>query len=301
MAEEGGMARLVQRPRRRRIASAGFTLVEILVAISVIGVLLGLLLPALVAARLQGEKAVCQSRLGQIGLMTTMFAADHEGLWPVETRLLKEKKPILADSWGYVLETYTPASIVNYWAGLLRSYTSDYQGPEPIPLGPGPHTRRGDVQKAMETFACPVVYRLYYKKHSTMLRSPFWSSFLSFKYSPALYTRPSAWRLDAAPVDVYAAFAPQRVDAVTQPSGKSVLVERVSWHQRKREFMLLERPTDPPWPNASHNVLAADLHVEEKLQSQARPPVTFRGKYHFKNGLTGLLLASEHGVRGRDW
>ena len=53
---------------RRPNARGGFTLVELLVVISIIGVLMGLLLPAINAARESGRKTQCLSNLKNLGL-----------------------------------------------------------------------------------------------------------------------------------------------------------------------------------------------------------------------------------------
>ncbi len=59
-------------------AHAGFTLIELLVVISIIALLVGILLPALGAARRTAQNSQCLSNVRQMDTAAMSFAADHQ-------------------------------------------------------------------------------------------------------------------------------------------------------------------------------------------------------------------------------
>ena len=67
------------RPMRRK---NGFTLVELLVVISIIALLMAMLLPALNRAREQAKFTVCKTSLHQYGLAMGLYLAEYEGAFP---------------------------------------------------------------------------------------------------------------------------------------------------------------------------------------------------------------------------
>ncbi len=62
----------------KRDTKAGFTLVEILVVMGIAAILIGLLLPALGAARGQAQGVVCRTQLRQLLLANLGYAQEHE-------------------------------------------------------------------------------------------------------------------------------------------------------------------------------------------------------------------------------
>ena len=68
----------VSTQRRRN----GFTLVEMLVVIVIIGVLAGLLLPVIGHALFRAKVVTCQNHLSQLYKLGTTYSSTHKGNWP---------------------------------------------------------------------------------------------------------------------------------------------------------------------------------------------------------------------------
>ena len=120
----------------------GFTLIELLVVISIIALLIGILLPALAAAREATRKSVCLSNVRQIGVSFEVYASEREGNLPIgfifykqngvaaytptaaapiilgrlyDTDIITEGRHYYCPSWSYKLEFYGYDQPQNPW------------------------------------------------------------------------------------------------------------------------------------------------------------------------------------------
>jgi len=64
--------------------AGGFTLVETLVVLAIIGILAALLLPALSGSQARAKRIVCENQLRQMGIAFQSFAHDHNGKFPMQ-------------------------------------------------------------------------------------------------------------------------------------------------------------------------------------------------------------------------
>ncbi len=96
-------------PRSAPSGQGGFTLVELVVVISIIAILIGLLLAGLRVAKRAAHSAVCQNNLRQYGLALRMYADDAQAYPPYQMSDTEGGNQLY---WEDRLQPYTKTTIV---------------------------------------------------------------------------------------------------------------------------------------------------------------------------------------------
>ncbi len=125
------------------IRRTGFTLIELLIVVSVIGLLIALVLPAVQLARATARRTVCQSNLRQWALAAQLYADTHQGRLPYRGQGIQPTTRLDSkDDWFNAL----PASMdEDSYFDLTRievvpfvGHASVWTCPEAVPLDPVP-------------------------------------------------------------------------------------------------------------------------------------------------------------------
>ncbi len=111
-----------------RISRRGFTLIEMIVFISIVGVLIGLLLPAVGRVRESGQQAACRNNLKQIGLALQAYHHTHK-CFPSAFLFVPTNEPPIFQGmktspgwgWGTLLLPYLDQAPVYHQINLTKS------------------------------------------------------------------------------------------------------------------------------------------------------------------------------------
>jgi prepilin-type N-terminal cleavage/methylation domain-containing protein len=130
----------------------GFTLVELLLVIAIIGLLIALLLPALQAAREAARRTQCSNNMKQLGLAAQLYEGTHKH-FPPGIGYYEPEDPSANKDFGtwlfYLLTHFEEQSLFEHSSGSLNF---------PLPTGPKIVRYPGNNEvysKPVRTFLCP--------------------------------------------------------------------------------------------------------------------------------------------------
>ncbi|AHF93096.1 N-terminal cleavage protein [Opitutaceae bacterium TAV5] len=123
-----------------RLHQRGFTLVELLVVIAILGVLAGILIPAVAGVRMVAKRIKCASNMRQIGTALIMYAGDHRGMLPQSTH---------SDG----------INIQNAWIFTLAPYLSDV---DEVRVCPADNEKRQEIIRSTKGYTSYLLNNLVF-------------------------------------------------------------------------------------------------------------------------------------------
>ena len=264
----------------RQPAIYGFTLVEVLVTISIIAVLIALAIPPLRTARLQAQSSECLSRLKGLGEGMVIIEGRNGGSWPnLFRRDMRGEIQMFTTGttqWGV------------YYFGQVALWQGSFVGV------------LWDEGDPAEVWTCPAVMRTGWGLRGgreQLHEQQASGGIASYFYSPGLISEPAMWDPTDPTVreDRPGARRLVGVHEVRFPSRKASMAEVADFHGRSVR-MAIEEDVD------ALNALFADGHAERSRAADATPGLPTRHMFWFDWGevVRAPFLGTPWGAHGDD-
>lgn len=280
-------------PGHWRTFRPAFSLVELLAAIGIVLILIGILLPALRGARTDAFRKACLSQVRQMAIAVTVYASDSQDSVPFPFLRAASPGPT---GWttpdGRPVPPEAPLAAGDFWVHpMLDAYGGSFIAPALLcPLDT--RTLSTAEWAAVELGTTP-------ERVWVPLARPI---------SRAFYTRPGSLARDRpamlAPQDARVA----RVFEVMHPSSKALVLEEAPFHPARAGL-----EPDQNLQNARLTIAATDGSASVRAVKDAIPPALVgvqvppnlsaqeQARFESAQRAATAFHHTRDGVRGRDW
>ena len=232
----------------------GFTLVELLVVISIIALLLAILMPSLQKAREQAKSIVCKSNLKEMGLAICLYEQDDNGAMPPSW--VAWNSDALSNNWTVKVAPYFSHKISKDSLAFEKFWDRNVSGNR-VWMCPDFKDPPGSIR---------------YKYSYVM------NLHLSYKFDISNDT----WFYNRVDSAVKPFGVSLKGSEIKQPSGKILLSDGGGWHVEFHKYSL-NLPLCVPWAvrhSGKSNVLSAGMNVGSEENLYKDKPVY---RFAFKN------------------